>query len=183
MIKTAGVHHITLIGSNKADTVHFYQDILGMPLVFEQPNLDVPEELHLFFDAGDSKLITFFCNDNRESDPRAATMTTMGMVHHVAFTVSREMFERALKGLGESRIPNSGRVDRGFMDSLYFRDHNGQLLELSVYKVAPPEGFTTAEVLAVAHTIRVEAGADHIEEQHMRQAVEELAGRPSVAPS
>ena len=59
-IPTTGVHHITLIGSNRQDTIDFYQGILGMPLVFEQPNLDVPEETHLYFDAGDGNLITFF---------------------------------------------------------------------------------------------------------------------------
>ena len=46
-IPTTGVHHITLIGSNRQDTIDFYEGILGMPLVFEQPNLDVPEETHL----------------------------------------------------------------------------------------------------------------------------------------
>ena len=40
-----------------------------MPLVLEQPNLDVPEETHLYFDAGDSRLITFFVREDRQTDP------------------------------------------------------------------------------------------------------------------
>ena len=51
-IQTQGIHHITFVGSNR-QTYHFYSGVLGMPLVFEQPNLDVPEEIHLYFDAGD----------------------------------------------------------------------------------------------------------------------------------
>jgi catechol 2,3-dioxygenase-like lactoylglutathione lyase family enzyme len=43
-IPVNGVHHITLVGSNRKDTIDFYQGVLGMPLVLEQPNLDVPEE-------------------------------------------------------------------------------------------------------------------------------------------
>ena len=37
-IKTQGVHHITFVGSNREAIIDFYQGVLGMPLVFEQPN-------------------------------------------------------------------------------------------------------------------------------------------------
>jgi glyoxalase family protein len=36
-----------------------------MPFVFEQPNLDRPEESHLYFEPGDGRLITIFNNENR----------------------------------------------------------------------------------------------------------------------
>ena len=49
-IPVTGVHHITLVGSNRQATIDFWQGVLGMRLVLEQPNLDVPEETHLFFD-------------------------------------------------------------------------------------------------------------------------------------
>lgn len=72
-VPTTGVHHVTLIGSNRQDTIDFYQGVLRMPLVFEQPNLDVPEETHLYFDAGDGRLITFFVREQRRDgqDSRA----------------------------------------------------------------------------------------------------------------
>ena len=57
-IQTQGVHHLTFVGSNREAIIDFYQGVLGMPLVFEQPNLDVPEENHLYFDSGDGRLIT-----------------------------------------------------------------------------------------------------------------------------
>src|SRR5205085_9222510 len=41
IIQTQGVHHITFVGSNREATIEFYEEVLGMPLVFEQPNLDV----------------------------------------------------------------------------------------------------------------------------------------------
>ena len=59
-IQTQGVHHITFVGSNREAIIDFYQGVLGMPLVFEQPNLDVPDELHLYFDPGDGRLITHY---------------------------------------------------------------------------------------------------------------------------
>ena len=69
VFQTQGVHHITFVGSNRQAIIDFYQGVLGMPLVFEQPNLDVPDELHLYFDPGDGRLITFFVRPTRVNDP------------------------------------------------------------------------------------------------------------------
>ena len=139
-IPTTGVHHITLIGSNRQDPIDFYQGVLGMPLICEQPNLDVPEEIHLYFDAGDGCLITFFVRERRATDSTPVP-EVVGNVHHIAYAVSRETFDRAAAGLEKLGFPNTGRIDRGFMDSLYFRDPNGLLLELAslaASSCAPP---------------------------------------------
>lgn len=170
---TTGVHHITLIGSNRQDTIDFYEGILGMPFVFEQPNLDVPEESHLYFDPGDGRLITFFVRSDRKTDPEPTPEVT-GNVHHIAYEVSRETYDRAAKGLEAAGYPNTGEIDRGFMDSLYFRDPNGHLIELAVYKVEPPEGHTIVDVLKKAHELRVAQGDSAIESKHMHEAVKEL---------
>lgn len=173
-IPTSGVHHITLVGSNRQDTIDFYQGVLGMPLVFEQPNLDVPEETHLYFDAGDGRLITFFVRDDRATDGRP-TPQTVGAVHHIAYAVSPEVFQRAVDGLEAAGYPNTGRVDRGFMDSLYFRDPNGSLVELAYYKFTPPEGQSAADVLRAAHRLRVEQGDGNITEKHLKEVTGQLA--------
>lgn len=169
-IQTTGVHHITLIGSNRQDTIDFYEGVLGMPLVFEQPNLDIPDEHHLFFDAGDGRLITFFVRGDRATD-RTPTPEAVGAVHHIAYEVSPDVFERAIEGLKRARYPTTGRVDRGFMYSLYFRDPNGFQLELAYYKFAPPRGRTVAEILREAHEIRVRQGDGNITEKHLEQVL------------
>ena len=51
-----GVHHITIVGSTKQSAVDFWQGVLGMPFLFEQPNLSQPAENHLYFDPGDGRL-------------------------------------------------------------------------------------------------------------------------------
>jgi len=146
-----------------------------MPFVFEQPNLDVPEEVHLYFDPGDGRtMITFFVRTNRATDP-APTPEVVGAVHHVAFEVSRETYDRATRSLKELGYPNSGPVDRGFMDSLYFRDPNGFLIELATYKFVAPPGRTYADVLKRAHELRVAEGAYAIATEHCRRAAAELA--------
>jgi len=181
-IPTLGVHHITLIGSNRQDTIDFYSGVLGMPFVFEQPNLDVPEESHLYFDAGDGILITFFVRERRATDP-TPTPEAVGAVHHIAYAVSRETFDRAAKGLEELGFPNSGRVDRGFMDSLYFRDPNGHLIELAVYVFEPPDGVSRREVFEVAHKIRVEKGDYNIGQEHLDAAIAQLKKTPAAQPA
>jgi len=181
LLQTQGVHHITLVGSNREATIEFYQNVLGMPLVFSQPNLDALEEEHLYFDAGDGRLITFFVQPGRKKDP-TPNPDGIGNVHHLAFTVSRVVYNQVAKRLAEQSIENTGPVDRGFMDSIYFRDPNGQLLELACFKFEPPQGYTVADVLGTAHNIRVAAGADNIEEDHLAEAIAALTKRTAPRP-
>jgi len=172
-IQTQGVHHLTFVGSNREATIEFYQGVLGMPLVFEQPNLDVPDENHLYFDAGDGRLITFFVRPTRTNDP-APNPQGIGNLHHIAFTVSRATYTQVAARLQELGISNTGPIDRGFMDSIYFRDPNGQLLEMACFKFVPPEGYTFADVLSTAHRLRVEKGDYAIADSHLADAIAEL---------
>jgi glyoxalase family protein len=55
-----------------------------------------------------------------------------GGVHHVAFRVpDEEAYDAWAARLNEKRIPNSGKVDRFYFRSLYFREPNGVLFELA----------------------------------------------------
>lgn len=181
-IQAQGVHHITLVGSNRETTIDFYQGLLGMPLIMEQPNLDDPEETHLYFDPGDGRLITFFVRLGKPDDPTPNPEGT-GNLHHLAFNVSRATYLQVTQRLKERGIWNTGKIDRGFMDSIYFRDPNGQLLELACYKFFPPEGSTYSEVLAIAHRIRVAAGAYNIHEGHLADAINEIVARKAISPA
>ena len=175
-IQTQGVHHITLIGADRQTSIDFWEGVLGMPLIFEQPNLDVPEENHLYFDPGDGRLITIFTNETRQPDS-TRNPEGIGNLHHIAFTVSRATYTQIAKRLEERGISNTGEVDRGFMDSIYFRDPLGQLYECACYKFEPPFGSTYAEVLLEAHKIRVARGDYHIADVHVADAIEVLVQR------
>jgi len=181
-IQTQGVHHITFVGSNREAIIDFYQGVLGMPLVFEQPNLDVPEEMHLYFDPGDGRLITFFVRPTRVNDP-TPNPQNVGNLHHLAYNVSRATYTQVAARLKERGIENTGNIDRGFMDSIYFRDPNGQLLEMACFKFVPPEGYTYADVLSIAHRMRVEAGEYAIEDKHLSDAISELIGQKIKIPA
>jgi catechol 2,3-dioxygenase-like lactoylglutathione lyase family enzyme len=175
-LQSQGVHHITLVGASRQLSIDFWEGVLGMPFVFEQPNLDNPSESHLYFDPGDGRLITIFTNEEREYDA-ARTPTDPGCVHHLAFAVSQATFAQALERLEERGIGNSGVKDRGFMDSIYFTEPMGLLIELASYRFEPPAGHTHADVLLAAHRIRVAAGDYNITPVHLADAIEQLTTR------
>ena len=147
-----------------------------MPFVFEQPNLDNAAESHLYFDPGDGRLVTVFTNEERRGEPDR-TPTDPGCVHHLAFSLSQATFAQALERLDERGIEHSGVKDRGFMDSIYFKDPLGLLIELASYRFEPPAGHTHAEVLLAAHRIRVDRGDYNIAPVHLADAIEVLVGR------
>ena len=168
---TTGTDHITLVGSNAEETIAFYRDLLGMALVLRQPNLDDPDQTHLFFDSGDGRIVTFFVNDDRDSDPRPQR-TPVGGVHHLSFSIDPERFEEVRDAL-EDAGRGYNEFDRGIFHSLYTQDHNGLVIELSTDKWAIPDD-RRGEVLATAQRIREEDGADFAEERHLEQALDEL---------
>src|SRR6478672_6812365 len=175
-LQSQGVHHITLVGADRQTSIDFWEGLLGMPFVFEQPNLDNAGESHLYFDPGDGRLITVFTNEDRVVDPTPAPREP-GNVHHVAFSLSQATFAQVVERLDERGIRHSGVKDRGFMDSVYFEDPLGLLIELASYRFEPPAGSTHADVLLEAHRLRIERDDYNIAEAHLADAIERLVSR------
>ena len=173
-IQVQGVHHITLVGSTRQSAIDFWEGALGMPFLFEQPNLGKPDENHLYFDPGDGRLITVFTNEARQDAGRDAPRE-VGCVEHIAFNVSRATFLQAPARL-EARGISFIQRDRGFMDSIYLHDPNGLKVELSCYKFEPPEGIRARDILVRAFRLRLERGDHHITELHLAEAIEALMG-------
>jgi glyoxalase family protein len=175
-LQSQGVHHITITGADRQTSIDFWEGVLGMPFIFEQPNLDNEAESHLYFDPGDGRLITIFTNEDRRGTPER-TPTDPGCVHHLAFAVSEATFAQAVERLEERGIDHSGVKDRGFMDSIYFKDPLGLLIELASYRFVPPAGHTHADVLLEAHKLRVDRGDYNIDRVHLADAIENLSTR------
>ena len=170
-LRTTGTDHITLIGSNEEDTIAFYRDVLGMPLVLRQPNLDAPHVTHLFFDTGDGRLLSFFVTDDRDSHT-GPQRPGVGAVHHLAFSIEPDRFaetKQALDDIGH----RYNEFDRGAFHSLYTQDHNGLVIELATDKYEIPDD-RRAEVLAAAQRARVEAEAEYVDDEHIESALSGL---------
>lgn len=179
-VQVQGLHHITIVGSTKQSAIDFWEGALGMPFIFEQPNLGKPDENHLYFDPGDGRLLTVFTSEAGGDAGRDAPREA-GCLEHIAFNVSRASFLQAPDRLRARGIEFIQR-DRGFMDSIYLRDPNGMKVELACYKFEAPEGFRAVDVLMKAHALRVSRGDHHITDGHLADAIEQLlAGRPRPA--
>jgi catechol 2,3-dioxygenase-like lactoylglutathione lyase family enzyme len=181
-IQSQGVHHITLVGADRQTSIDFWEGLLGMPFVFEQPNLDNEAESHLYFEPGDGRLITVFTSEHRTPDPRR-TSTEPGCVHHIAFSLSPASFSQTVERLDERKVKHSGVKDRGFMDSIYFEDPLGLTIELASYRFEPPFGHTHSDVLLEAHKLRVDRGDHNIAEIHLADAIGLLVERSRVSLS
>ena len=165
-----GTDHITVEGTDVDETIGFYRDILGLPLVLRQPNLDRRDLTHLFFDTGDGRLLTVFVSDDRDSadldDPEP------GQVHHLAFRIDGDRIDEIADGLEAEGYPVS-EYDRGAFHSLYTEDNNGLVIELVADKFDVPDD-RRGEVLARAHGRRIEDGSDFVRSEHMRAAIADL---------
>lgn len=121
-----GVHHAAFICKDVEQTITFYQDFLGFPLVELVENRDYAGSSHFFFDIGNRNLLGFFDFPGHDHPPFSETI---GALQHMAISVSAEQFAAAKAKLDDAGIDYLG-PDRGADDSLYFRDPNGLGLEL-----------------------------------------------------
>ena len=133
-IPVAGIDHVTVMGGDAASTIAFYRDLLGMPLVLEQPNLDAPELTHLFFDTGDGGVLTVFVGEDRPTRPHRGP----GNVHHLAFAIAPGAFDATKRALDEAGY-GYNEFDRGAFHSLYTQDPSGLVVELVVEKYGIPD--------------------------------------------
>ena len=121
-----GVHHLALICRDVEETIQFYQEFLGFPLVELVENRDYAGSSHFFFDIGHHNLLGFFDFPGHD---HPAWQETIGGVQHLAISISPEQYEAAQKKFDETGLEYLG-PDRGVEDSMYFRDPNGVGLEL-----------------------------------------------------
>ncbi len=121
-----GVHHLALICSDPEQTIRFYQDLLGFPLVELFENRDYPGSTHFFFDIGNRNMLAFFDFPGLGLEP---VPEGLGGVQHVAISVTPEVFDAKKRALDAAGITYLG-PDRGVEESIYFKDPDDIQIEL-----------------------------------------------------
>jgi catechol 2,3-dioxygenase-like lactoylglutathione lyase family enzyme len=131
------LHHAAYRCKNSEETRKFYENFLGLKLVnaFEINETQTGRKtsvLHSFYEMDDNSCIAFFeapgqpfvFKDQHDFDL------------HIALEVSYEnlikMFEKGKK----EKIDTRGISDHGFISSIYFRDPNGYVVELTAKKTS-----------------------------------------------
>ena len=129
------LNHVAYRCADAAETVEFYRDVLGMKLahVITQDRVPSTQEYaphaHVFFEMADGSWVAFF---DLIDEPAVDQATNPDWAQHLAMEVeSLEALERAHQNLVDNEIDVLGPVDHGFIRSIYFRDPNGYVIELT----------------------------------------------------
>ena len=86
--------------ATSSETIRFYQDFLGFPLVELVENRDYAGSSHFFFDLGNRNLLGFFDFPGHDHPPFEETI---GALQHMAISVSAEQFAAAKAKLDDAR--------------------------------------------------------------------------------
>jgi len=121
-----GIHHAVLICSDVEQTIAFYQDLLGFPLVELVENRDYAGSSHFFFDVGNRTLLGFFDFPGLGLE---RGVEAIGGVQHVAISAPRDRWEEVQARLDAAGVTYAG-PDLGIPESMYFKDPDGIHIEL-----------------------------------------------------
>ncbi|WJF92104.1 VOC family protein [Paraburkholderia bonniea] len=136
-----GLHHFAWRCRDAEQTRHFYEDILGLPLVHLIRNDHVPSTgeycpyVHIFFEMANGGYIAFFdLGDDTAAEP---SPNTPAWVNHLALRVeSSEQLRQMKTHLQINGIEVLGVTDHHIIESIYFFDPNGIRLELTTPTVS-----------------------------------------------
>jgi catechol 2,3-dioxygenase-like lactoylglutathione lyase family enzyme len=140
MIK--GLHHAAYRCRDSEETRAFYEDFLGLPLVEAfaigaTATGRTANVLHTFFQMDDGSCLAFFESPDSPFDFKEQHDFDL----HIALTVDGETLERMMAKGRSSGIDTRGPSDHGFVQSVYFRDPNGYVVELAAPTKAPESVF------------------------------------------
>src|SRR5207253_1332466 len=121
-----GVHHMALICNDVEQTIQFYQELLGFPLVEMMENRDYKGSTHLFFDIGHDNLLAFFDFPGLGLEPG---VEALGGVQHIAISIYPDAYQQIKARLDKRGIAYLG-PDRGVLTSMYVKDPDGIQIEL-----------------------------------------------------
>ncbi|WP_217429531.1 VOC family protein [Sphingomonas bacterium] len=135
-----GVDHTARPTWKLRETVEFYRDKLGLPLVhaitakgWGREKEEHADFIHFFFDAGNGSTIAFFHYIGTDQPPEMAVPRGyMAMASHTAWRVETEAELLAWQNrLEDAGIRVSQSVRHEILESIYFRDPNHYPLEIT----------------------------------------------------
>ena len=138
MIK--GLHHNAYRCRDSEETRKFYEDFLCIKLAdaFEIQTTQTNRAtsvLHSFYEMGDGSFLAFFEAPDQPFEFKKQHDFDLHIALEVEPSTLKEMFSKGK----ESNIDTRGISDHGFIHSIYFRDPNGYVIELTAKTEIPDE--------------------------------------------
>jgi catechol 2,3-dioxygenase-like lactoylglutathione lyase family enzyme len=154
-----GLHHNAYRCSDTERTRRFYEDFLGLPLVSafeigETKTGRVTRVLHSFFRMGDGSALAFFEAPDMPFEFKAQHDFDL----HIALEVDPGDLEPMMAKARAANMEVRGISDHGFIHSIYFRDPDGYVVELTAKTDRPEPALQDAKHEARAALDRWQAG-------------------------
>jgi catechol 2,3-dioxygenase-like lactoylglutathione lyase family enzyme len=127
-----GLHHNAYRCRDSEETRRFYEDFLGLPLagalrIQESMTGRRTNVLHSFYRLGDGSYLAFFEAPDRPFDFKNQHDYDL----HIALEVDADTLKRFFEHAKEEGREVRGVSDHGFIHSIYLRDSNGYVIELT----------------------------------------------------
>ena len=127
-----GLHHNAYRCRDSEETRKFYEDFLGLPLasalaITTTKTGDRANVLHTFYQMDDGSFLAFFEAPDRPFEFKQQHDFDL----HIALEVQPEVLERMMAKGKAQGIETRGVSDHGFIHSIYLRDPNGYVIELT----------------------------------------------------
>lgn len=152
-----GVHHTARPTWKLRETVEFYRDTLGLPLIHAVSArgwgpADHPDFLHFFFESGAGSTIAFFYYLGHKQPDRLIHLPKFDNdAIHTAWRVeTKEELSMWRQRLEQRNVKVLFQVEHEVVESLYFRDPNGYFLEIG----RPLRAFTELDARDAALTLQ-----------------------------
>jgi catechol 2,3-dioxygenase-like lactoylglutathione lyase family enzyme len=126
------LHHNAYRCRDSEETRKFYEEFLGLPFVHATEITTTKtgratDALHTFFRLDDGSCLAFFEAPDQPFEFKAQHDFDLHIALEVEYSVLEPMLEKGQKAGLECR----GISDHGFIHSIYFRDPNGYVIELT----------------------------------------------------
>jgi len=149
---TQRLHHMAYRCRDTEETRAFYEEVIGLPLAAALPIEGTAtgrrvRAMHSFFQMKDGSFLAFFEVEGAPFDFKPQHDFDL----HMALEADQADVDRARAAAEARGIEVRGPSDHGFIQSTYFRDPNGYVIELAVKTEAHAE--FSAEAPKSAHQI------------------------------
>lgn len=152
------LHHTAYVTRDLEATRHFYEDVLGIPLIAtwcEKDMLFGAERTycHCFFGLGDGSALAFFQFADPDDQKLFGPEMPESPFHHIALHVDADtqaQIESRIRAAGYTE-PETYTLEHGYCRSVYIKDPNGMILEFT---------YDTPSAAALAEQKQATARAD-----------------------